>query len=146
MYEDEEIEDARLVKDLRAQIKALGKERDEATKERDALKGSVRQTSVADLLGSKGVNKALAKFAIADGVEDEAGVTAWLAENGELFGAKPADAAPVEDEDEMKRVQDATSSGAKTALSSVFQQDADAAQTPEEWKAAILAARAGEPV
>ena len=143
MYEDEEIEDTRLVKDLRAQIKALGKERDEAAKERDTLRGSVRQASVADLLGSKGVSKRLAKYAIADGVEDEAGLTAWLAENGEDFGVapEPAAAAP-EGQAEMERVQNATSSGEQTAsaLSPALKQFEDA-QTPEEWKAAAYAAQ-----
>lgn len=143
--EDEEIEDSRLVKDLRAQIKALGKERDEAVTRATELAGTVRKSSVADLLGSKGVDKKLARFAIADGVEDEAGLTAWLAENGEVFGVKaPEPAVSADDQAAMEAVQNATSTGEQTAtaLTPALKAFEDA-QTPEEWKAAALAARAG---
>lgn len=146
MYEDEEIEESRLVKDLRKQIKDKEKLLTERESELAKFQTQAKRASVADLLGSKGVDKRLAKFAIADGVEDEAGITAWLAENGEVFGITEAAPAPVEDEDEMKRVQSATSSGAQTAASPLAAsfKDADNAQTPEEWKAAVFAARAGE--
>ena len=145
MYEDEEIEDSRLVKDLRKQIKDKEKLLGEREAELTKFQTQAKRASVADLLGSKGVDKRLAKFALADGVEDEAGLTTWLAENAEVFGIKPAAAAPVEGQDEMEKVQAATSSGEQTASGlSVALKNADAAQTPEEWKAAIFAARAGE--
>lgn len=141
MY-DEDLDDDRdtpTMRDLRKQIKALQKERDDARTEAAALKGTVKQRSIQEVLTSKGANPKLAKFALADGVEDEAGAEAWLAENGELFGFQPAADPSVDDDDlaAMRAVQDATATGGVVNNSRLSQEDnyLNEAQTPEEWTA-----------
>ena len=54
------------------------------------LLGKVRQTEVSNVLTAKGVNPKVAKFIPAD-VEGEEGISKWLEENADLFGATPQD-------------------------------------------------------
>lgn len=148
MYEDDfEDSGSDLIKDLRKQLKALQKERDEARTEAEKLKSTVKQRSVQEVLASKGANPKLAKFALADGVEDEAGAEAWLAENGELFGFTAQAAEPAVDEsdlDAMSRVQDATATGG-VGNSRIEQQARllNEATTPEAWIDAVKSLKAG---
>lgn len=149
MYDEDFDDDAQTptMKDLRKQIKALQKERDDAVASAAALQSSVKQRTVQEVLTSKGANPKLAKFALADGVEDEAAAEKWLAENGELFGYQPK-ADPEIDGDDLaaaQAVQDATSTGGVTN-SRVAQQSKvlDDAETPEAWMAAAKALKAGQ--
>ena len=54
------------------------------------LMGKVRQTEVSNVLTAKGVNPKVAKFIPAD-VEGEEGISKWLEENADLFGASQTD-------------------------------------------------------
>lgn len=87
--------DTQLVKDLRAQIKALTAKHAAAEAEIATFKTQARSTSIADILKARGAKPAIAKF-ISDDIEatDEA-ITKWLEDNGEVFGYDPK-AAPVE--------------------------------------------------
>lgn len=81
----------KLRKALKAQQKALASKDEEITRlngENVTLKGQVTASSLSELLKQKGAKPQLSKFM--SGVEaTEEAVTAWLAENGELFGYKP---------------------------------------------------------
>jgi hypothetical protein len=86
LYEDDD-NDSTLVKQLRKALRDANKKVDDLTTENKQLATQVRSKSVEEILTSKEVDKRLAKFIPAD-VTDEAGVTAWLEENGDLFGVK----------------------------------------------------------
>lgn len=90
-YTDEH-DDSALVKDLRAQIKNLTAAKSAAESELTTVKASLRTTSVADILKAKGAKPAIAKFIGNDVEATEDAITAWLTENGELFGFDPASA------------------------------------------------------
>lgn len=148
MYEDDFEDEGgnNLLKDLRKQLKALQKERDEALEQAKSLSQQVKQRSIQEVLTSKGANPKLAKFLLADGVEDEAAAESWLAENGELFGFRPQAEPAVDDDDlaAMQQVQQATATGGVRNDKAVLQsQLLDQAQTPEEWMAAAKALKSG---
>ena len=68
--------------------KALQDKVDELTKANGELSQKVRGVSLSEILKSKGAKPALAKF-MTDVEPTEESVTAWLADNGELFGYDP---------------------------------------------------------
>lgn len=89
MYDDE---DSDLVKRLRKEID----DRDKALKERDQELTGYRtketQRTIAETFQARGVNPALARFALADLQDDISPekVVAWIDENGSLFGVQAA--------------------------------------------------------
>lgn len=82
--------ESRLVKDLRKQLREANDAKKALETENTTLKSQVRTKSVEDVLADKKADKRIAQFIPAD-VTDEAGVEAWLEQNGDLFGYKPAD-------------------------------------------------------
>lgn len=150
MYEDDFEDDggSNLVKDLRRQLKQALKDKDEMAEQMKALATQNKQRSIQEVLTSKGANPKLAKFLLADGVEDEAGAEKWLAENGEMFGFTPKADPAVDDEDidAMRQVQEATSTGGQVNPSRLAAQEKhlNEAETPEEWAAAVYAMKAGQ--
>jgi len=84
-YEDEYSNDSDLVKNLRKQVRALGKELSEIKSENTNLKTVTRETSIKNVLNAKGVNAKVAKLIPAN-IEGEEAVTEWLEENADIFG------------------------------------------------------------
>lgn len=128
---------ARLRKALKAQKRALGERDNElaAIKEENVtLKSGVRARSLEQLLEAKGAKPALAKF-MGDTEASEDAVTAWLSENGELFGYKPKEAGS---EPEPQAGQQQSSipgltpemEAALAAMTAVQKQEANAAPAP----------------
>lgn len=151
MYEDfeDEQDGGNTAKDLRKQRDALSKELKELREQFADSQKQATARSIQEVLTSKGANPKLAKFALADGVDDEAGAEKWLAENGELFGFQPV-VDPAVDADDlaaMQAVQDATSTGGVTNASRLAQQSSvlDEASTPEAWMAAAKSLKHGTP-
>lgn len=142
MY-DEDLEETNLVKDLRKQRDEMKKELEKLQTQFADQQKQIKARSVEEVLTSKGANPRLAKFALADGVEDEAGAEKWLAENGELFGFQAKPAEPAVDADDlaaMRAVQEATATGGVSTSKAVLEsQQLDAAETQEEWIAAVNA-------
>lgn len=81
-----------------AQVRAAGKAAAKRAKELEAqlakLTAQLGERNLKDVLESKGLNPALGRFIVKDGIDatDTAAVDAWLGENGSLFGFKPTDA------------------------------------------------------
>lgn len=90
-FDDDSFEDAQgdsgAVRELRKAYKALQKQLKEATAENEALKVSVRERSVKDVLASKGLPEKIAKFIPSDATSAE-DVEAWITENGDVFGVQ----------------------------------------------------------
>lgn len=144
-FDDDEMgNETHLVKDLRRQLKELAKERDALKTEVTEVRGAVRKRSVEEVLASKGVKKGLAKYVLADGVDDEAGVEKWLAENGDLFGVTVQEPEPDADDEAMASIQSSTATG-QVSVSRLDQEQQylDEAQTPDEWKERLKAIRVG---
>jgi hypothetical protein len=118
-----------LVSQLRKALRAKEKEAkdaqakvEELAKTNAELSGKVRGVSLSEILKTKGAKPALAKFMTDVEATDES-VTAWLAENGELFGYTP-------------KAEGAASDGGDT--SGQAQQGGEASLTPE-MEAALAA-------
>lgn len=85
-----------------AQVRAAGKAAAKRAKDLEAqlakLTAQLGERNLKDVLESKGLNPALGRFIVKDGIDatDTAAVDAWLGENGSLFGFKPTDATPAE--------------------------------------------------
>ena len=105
--DDDILDGADLVKDLRRQIKNLSKEKADLAAELSTVKAATRERSVADVLTARGVNAKVAKFIPAD-VEGEEALNAWLEENADVFGFKISDPAATPDPSDVadaKRLQ-----------------------------------------
>ncbi|MGZ4519168.1 MAG: hypothetical protein ACXVGA_00960 [Mycobacteriaceae bacterium] len=98
-------------------IAELEAELEKATASLAELNKTVASRTVADVLKAKGANPALQKF-MSDVDPTEEGVTAWLTENGELFGYKPqAQESDAPDQGTLAPVQ-----GVDPAMAEMFQQ------------------------
>jgi hypothetical protein len=150
LYEDDD-NDSTLVKQLRKQLRDLKKSNDDLTTENSKLSTQVRAKSVEEILTSKGADKRLAKYIPAD-VNDEAGVSAWLDSDGDLFGYKAGEAGdgddsgglPPEAQAAAQQVANTTSGG--KALADRQRQQLEAvrnAKTKEELDALVFGAQSG---
>lgn len=103
LYEQDEEND--LVKRLRKEIE----DRDKALKQRDQELAGYRakegQRTVAETFTARGVNPALARFALTDLGDNlsEESVVKWIEENGPLFGVQ---AAPPAQEQQLQEQAD----------------------------------------
>lgn len=92
MDQDDDYEDGQESsgKGLRGQLEQALADKKALEAEVAELRGKARQTEVSNVLTAKGVNPKVAKFIPAD-VEGEEGISKWLEENADLFGATPKD-------------------------------------------------------
>lgn len=97
-FDDDELDEGQggSPKALREAQKAAAKRAKELEEQVNKLTSQLAERNLKDVLESKGLNPALGRFIIKDGVDatDQAAVDAWLGENGSLFGFKPQDASP----------------------------------------------------
>ena len=77
-------------KGLRVQLEQALADKKALEAEVAELRGKARQTEVSNVLTAKGVNPKVAKFIPTD-VEGEEGISKWLEENADLFGATSQD-------------------------------------------------------
>lgn len=101
-YDDETDEVSEGKSGLRSQFEQALKENKILQKELAKLKSQVRETTVAEVLSSKGVNVKIAKFIPSD-VEGEEAITAWLEENGDVFGFSTNQTPAADDEPAVKQ-------------------------------------------
>jgi len=93
LFEDyDEISEADLPKKLRAKIKELSSELNEAKSENSSLKTESRKRLLGETLESRGLSSKIAQFIPPD--LDDDGVGEWLNENAELFGGGHAAESP----------------------------------------------------
>jgi len=100
----EETQNADGPANLRKALKRAEKEKKDLAEQLAKIQSDLRSRSVKDVLASKGVSDKIAKFIPSD-VETPEQVDAWLAENADVFGFKPADAesAPISEEEQSNR-------------------------------------------
>jgi len=95
-YEDddfddiEEIQDANGPANLRKALKRAEKEKKDLAEQLAAIQSDLRSRSVKEVLAQKGVPDKVAKFVPGD-VSTPEQIDAWLAENADIFGVKPAE-------------------------------------------------------
>lgn len=129
--EDEQPQAAPQGNDLVKQLRRSDRQKEKRIKEMEAelnsLRAAQREASISKVLESEGINPKVSKFIPADITEAD-GVKAWLAENADIVGYKPAaenssQATSYTDYDSLENM-DAVTEGALTAaqLDNQYQQ------------------------
>ena len=122
--EDEEItnvyeSDTDLVKKLRKALKVEQRKNKELETSFSEITKAQKERILKDVLSSKGVSLKIAQFIPADIEASEDAISAWLDNNGDVFGYTPSEKQQVNQEDisSMKKM-DAVLTGAETPISS----------------------------
>jgi hypothetical protein len=134
-------EESNLVRDLRKQLKAAKKEKDELAEKNKTFEAGQRKASVADVLKERGARPELAKFYTGEDASKEA-VASWIEENAELFGITTDDDTEPEVVEAAGAIARATSNAPQTKIGSVADliDRINSAKTPAEKDAAFKAA------
>jgi len=86
----EETQDANGPANLRKALKRAEKEKKDLAEQLAAIQSDLRSRSVKEVLAQKGVPDKVAKFVPGD-VSTPEQIDAWLSENADIFGIKPAE-------------------------------------------------------
>jgi len=95
-YEDDDFDDIEETQDangpanLRKALKRAEKEKKDLAEQLAAIQSDLRSRSVKEVLAQKGVPDKVAKFVPGD-VSTPEQIDAWLSENADIFGIKPAE-------------------------------------------------------
>jgi hypothetical protein len=111
--------DTDLVKKLRKALKVEQRKNKELETSFSELTKAQKERILKDVLASKGVSPKIAQFIPADIEASEDAISAWLDNNGDVFGYTPSEKSKVNQEDisSMKKM-DAVLTGAETPISS----------------------------
>jgi len=111
--------DTDLVKKLRKALKVEQRKNKELETSYSEITKAQKERILKDVLTSKGVSPKIAQFIPADIEASEDAISAWLDNNGDVFGYTPSDKSKVNQEDisSMKKM-DAVLTGAETPISS----------------------------
>ena len=111
--------DTDLVKKLRKALKVEQRKNKELETSYGEITKAQKERILKDVLASKGVSPKIAQFIPADIEASEDAISAWLDNNGDVFGYTPTEKQKVNQEDisSMKKM-DAVLTGAETPISS----------------------------
>jgi hypothetical protein len=111
--------DTDLVKKLRKALKVEQRKNKELETSYSEITKAQKERILKDVLASKGVSPKIAQFIPADIEASEDAISAWLDNNGDVFGYTPSEKSKVNQEDisSMKKM-DAVLTGAETPISS----------------------------
>jgi hypothetical protein len=111
--------DTDLVKKLRKALKVEQRKNKELETSYSEITKAQKERILKDVLSSKGVSPKIAQFIPADIEASEDAISAWLDNNGDVFGYTPTEKQKVNQEDisSMKKM-DAVLTGAETPISS----------------------------
>ena len=111
--------DTDLVKKLRKALKVEQRKNKELETSYSEITKAQKERILKDVLTSKGVSPKIAQFIPADIEASEDAISAWLDNNGDVFGYTPTEKQKVNQEDisSMKKM-DAVLTGAETPISS----------------------------
>lgn len=147
-WEDEEDEDTPtgvfesdtdLVKKLRKALKAEQRKNKDLETSYGELTKAQKERILKDVLTSKGVNQKIAQFIPSDIEASEDAISAWLDNNGDVFGYTPTEKPAVNQDDiNSLRKMDAVLTGAETSASSDDLMNRIAGASTEEEILSIL--------
>jgi hypothetical protein len=131
--------DTDLVKKLRKALKVEQRKNKELETSYSEITKAQKERILKDVLASKGVSPKIAQFIPADIEASEDAISAWLDNNGDVFGYTPSEKSKVNQEDisSMKKM-DAVLTGAETPISSDDLQNRIANAESEEEIISIL--------
>lgn len=82
------VEDSKLVKDLRRQLKEKSKREDELASQLKQLSDRDRSRTLTEALTAKGLSVKAAKFYPADADLTDEAIASWITDNADVFGVK----------------------------------------------------------
>jgi hypothetical protein len=131
--------DTDLVKKLRKALKVEQRKNKELETSYGEITKAQKERILKDVLTSKGVSPKIAQFIPADIEASEDAISAWLDNNGDVFGYTPSEKSKVNQEDisSMKKM-DAVLTGAETPISSDDMQNRIANAESEDEIISIL--------
>jgi len=131
--------DTDLVKKLRKALKVEQRKNKELETSYSEITKAQKERILKDVLASKGVSPKIAQFIPEDIEASEDAISAWLDNNGDVFGYTPSEKSKVNQEDisSMKKM-DAVLTGAETPISSDDLQNRIANAESEEEIISIL--------
>lgn len=131
--------DTDLVKKLRKALKAEQRKNKELETSYGELTKAQKERILKDVLASKGVNQKIAQFIPSDIEASEDAISAWLDNNGDVFGYTPTEKPAVNQDDiNSLRKMDAVLAGAETSASSDDLMNRIAGASSEEEILSIL--------
>jgi hypothetical protein len=131
--------DTDLVKKLRKALKAEQRRNKELETSYGELTKSQKERILKDVLASKGVNQKIAQFIPSDIEASEDAISAWLNNNGDVFGYTPTEKPAVNQDDiNSLRKMDSVLTGAETSASSDDLMNRIAGASTEEEILSIL--------
>ena len=131
--------DTDLVKKLRKALKAEQRRNKELETSYGELTKAQKERILKDVLASKGVNQKIAQFIPSDIEASEDAISAWLDNNGDVFGYTPTEKPAVNQDDiNSLRKMDAVLAGAETSASSDDLMNRIAGASSEEEILSIL--------
>jgi hypothetical protein len=112
--------DTDLVKKLRKALKAEQRKNKELETSYGELTKAQKERILKDVLASKGVNQKIAQFIPSDIEASEDAISAWLDNNGDVFGYTPTEKSSAVNQEDINslRKMDAVLTGAETSASS----------------------------
>jgi hypothetical protein len=148
-WEDEEDEDTTtggfesdtdLVKKLRKALKAEQRKNKDLETSYGELTKAQKERILKDVLASKGVNQKIAQFIPSDIEASEDAISAWLDNNGDVFGYTPTEKSSAVNQEDINslRKMDAVLTGAETSASSDDLMNRIAGASSEEEILSIL--------
>lgn len=131
--------DTDLVKKLRKALKAEQRKNKDLETSYGELTKSQKERILKDVLTSKGVNQKIAQFIPSDIEASEDAISAWLENNGDIFGYTPTEKPAVNQDDinSLKKM-DSVLTGAETSASSDDLMNRIAGASTEEEILSIL--------
>lgn len=129
-----------LVKQLRRAERAKSKRVKELEAELESMRKVQREASVTQVLSEKGVNPKIARFIPSDVSNTPEEISAWLEENGDLFGiaAQPKEQVASEDLSVLRQIDATTGSALSPDTVNDMMSAINNAQTQEELLALLL--------
>ena len=145
-YDDDDFDEVETTQDqdgpanLRKALKRAEKEKKELAEQLSKIQSDLRDRSVKEVLETKGVPSKVAKFIPGD-VSTPEQIDAWLNENADVFGFKPAEPAQTEEQVENQRAYQRINAATQNASTPSRDQDVAAklagAKTIEELNAIV---------
>ena len=129
------LDDSRLVRDFRKQLKAEQRKNKELQASIDSFQSSQRERIIKDVLTSKGVNTKIANFIPADIEVSEETITNWIDANADVFGLQREAQEPAVNQQDiaaLQRMNNETTGALTPSLEETLASQLSGATTEEE--------------
>jgi hypothetical protein len=129
------LDDSRLVRDFRKQLKAEQRKNKELQASIDSFQKSQKERIIKDVFASKGVNAKIANFVPADLEASEEAISSWIDANADVFGIQQSQQEPAVNQQDianLQRMNNAVTNAGTPSFEESFASSLNGALTEEE--------------